>query len=165
MSIQIRPATEADLAAILSIVNQAILHTTAIYDYDARTPEQQKAWWKEKQAADFPVVVAEIHDVVVGFGTYGTFRIKVGYRFTVEHSVYVAENHWGKGIGKLILSHLIASAKAQKYHTMIGVIDASNGGSIAFHQKFGFTEIGVLKEVGFKFNKWLDVSLMQLVLE
>lgn len=165
MSIQIRPAIVEDLPAILSIVNHAILHTTAIYDYDAKTLEQQQVWWDEKQAANFPVIVAENNGTVTGFGTYGTFRYKVGYRFTVEHSVYVAENHIGKGIGKLILSHLIASAKAQNYHTMIGVIDASNAGSIAFHQKFGFVETGVLKEVAYKFDKWLDASLMQLILK
>jgi len=165
MEIKIRPATVADLPAILGIVNHAILNTTAIYDYDARTLQEQQAWFEEKQTSQFPVIVAEHNDKVVAFGTFGAFRIKIGYRFTVEHSVYVADKVIGKGIGKLILQKLIDLAKEQKYHSMIGVIDASNSGSIEFHKKFGFIETGVLKEAGFKFDKWLDVSLMQLLLK
>lgn len=165
MEIIIRPATHEDLPAILEIVNHAILNTTAIYDYDARTLEQQRAWFEDKQTSRFPVIIAENNNKVVGFGTLGAFRVKVGYRFTVEHSVYVADNAIGKGIGKLILQKLIDLAKEQNYHSMIGVIDASNSGSIEFHKKFGFKETGVLKEVGYKFDKWLDVSLMQLFLK
>ncbi|MDR6968399.1 phosphinothricin acetyltransferase [Flavobacterium arsenatis] len=163
MEIKIRFATLADLPAILEIVNHAILNTTAIYDYDARTLEEQKNWFEEKQISKFPVIVAENDKEVLGFGTFGNFRVKVGYRFTIEHSVYVTENAIGKGVGKLLLQKLIDLAKEQKYHSMIGVIDASNSGSIEFHKKFGFKETGILKEAGYKFDKWLDVSLMQLV--
>ncbi|RZK11626.1 MAG: N-acetyltransferase family protein [Flavobacterium sp.] len=165
MEIIIRPATTEDLPSILEIVNHAILHTTAIYDYDARTLEQQNAWFEEKQTSDFPVIVAALDNEVLGFGTFGSFRVKIGYRFTVEHSVYVKDKAIGKGIGKLILQKLIDLAKAQNYHSMIGVIDASNSGSVAFHKKFGFEEAGVLKQAGYKFDKWLDVSLMQLLLK
>ena len=165
MKIIIRPATADDLPSILEIVNHAILNTTAIYDYDARTLAEQKAWFEEKQTSQFPVVVAANDDEVLGFGTFGAFRIKVGYRFTVEHSVYVTEKAIGKGIGKLILQKLIDLAKEQNYHSMIGVIDASNSGSIEFHKKFGFVEAGILKQAGYKFDKWLDVSLMQLLLK
>ena len=165
MEIIIRPATHVDLPAILEIVNHAILNTTAIYDYDTRTLEQQQAWFEEKQTSGFPILAAENNNEVIGFGTFGGFRVKVGYRFTVEHSVYVADKAIGKGIGKLILQKLIDLAKEQNYHIMIGVIDASNSGSIEFHKKFGFKETGVLEEVGYKFDKWLDVSLMQLILK
>lgn len=165
MEITIRPATLADLPAILEIVNYAILNTTAIYDYEARTLEEQKTWFEEKQTSQFPVIVAEHTNEVLGFGTFGAFRIKVGYRFTVEHSVYVNDKAIGKGIGKLILQKLIGLAKEQNYHSMVGVIDASNSGSIEFHKKFGFVEAGVLKQAGYKFDKWLDVSLMQLILK
>ena len=165
MEIIIRPATTEDLTSILEIVNHAILHTTAIYDYDARTLEEQITWFEEKQTSLFPVIVAELDTEVLGFGTFGNFRVKVGYRFTVEHSVYVKDKATGKGIGKLSLQKLIYLAKAQNYHSMIGVIDTSNSGSIAFHQKFGFVEAGILKQAGYKFDKWLDVSLMQLLLK
>lgn len=161
----IRPAKTEDLPSILEIVNHAILYTTAIYDYAARTLEEQQVWFEEKQASKFPVIVAEFDNEVIGFGTYGTFRVKIGYRFTVEHSVYVNDKATGKGIGKLLLQRLIDLAKEQQHHSMIGVIDASNSGSIAFHKKFGFEEAGVLKEAGYKFDKWLDVSLMQLLLK
>lgn len=165
MEITIRPATLADLPPILEIVNYAILNTTAIYDYEGRTLNEQKAWFHEKQTSQFPIIVAKNDNEVLGFGTFGTFRIKVGYRFTVEHSVYVSDKATGKGIGKLILQKLIDLAKEQNYHSMIGVIDASNSGSIEFHKKFGFVEAGVLKQAGYKFDKWLDVSLMQLILK
>lgn len=165
MEIKIRHATFKDLAAILEIVNHAILNTTAIYDYDARTLEEQKSWLEEKQATGFPVLIAEQNNEVMGFGTFGSFRVKIGYRFTVEHSVYVSENAIGKGIGTLLLQKLIDLAREQNYHSMIGVIDASNSGSIAFHKKFGFVEAGVLKQAGYKFDQWLNVSLMQLLLK
>lgn len=162
----IRRARIEDIETILEIVNEAILNTTAIYDYDVRTLNDQISWFQEKQVQDFPVIVAtdEI-DKVVGFGTYGTFRMKIGFKFTVEHSVYVKEGHSGKGIGKAILLELITLAKAQKMHVMIGCIDAENTGSIAFHEKFGFKKAGVLKESGYKFGKWLDLQFVQLLLE
>lgn len=158
----VRKATSSDLSSILEIVNQAILNTTAIYDYDVRTLEEQTIIFESKQARNFPTFVAECNNEVVGFGTYDTFRTKVGYRFTVEHSVYVKDGFAGKGIGKLLLEQLIATAKAENYHVMIGVIDASNENSIRFHEKFGFQSMGILKEISFKFDRWLDANLMTL---
>lgn len=165
MAIEIRKATEKDILGILEIVNHSILHSTAIYDYEARSIEEQQAWFLEKQSLGFPVIVAEIDGQVGGFGTYGSFRVKVAYQYTVEHSVYVSENYIGKGIGKLLLKQLIEFAKLEGYHTMIGCIDADNEGSIAFHKKFGFKTSGTLSEVGFKFGRWLDLVLMQLIIK
>lgn len=164
MQINIQKATLSDVNSILEIVNDAIAKTTAIYDYDLRTCEEQMEWFLLKEKNNFPVFVAELNNDIVGFGTYDSFRSKVGYRFTVEHSVYVKEGFAGKGIGKLLLEKLISTAKSENYHVMIGVIDASNENSIRFHEKFGFESIGILKEVGFKFNRWLDANLMQLKL-
>jgi len=162
----IRRARIEDIEAILEIVNDAILNSTAIYDYDVRTLNDQISWFQEKQEQDFPVIVAtDENDKITGFGTYGTFRMKIGFKFTVEHSVYVKEGHSGKGIGKAILLELIALAKAQKLHVMVGCIDAENTGSIAFHEKFGFKKAGILKESGYKFDKWLDLQFVQLMLE
>jgi len=161
----IRRARIEDLETILEIVNNAILNTTAIYDYDVRTLNEQISWFQEKEKLDFPVIVAtDENDKVQGFGTYGTFRMKIGYKFTVEHSVYVKEGFSGKGIGKAILLELIALAKAQKLHVMVGCIDAENTGSIEFHEKFGFKKAGVLKETGYKFGKWLDLQFVQLII-
>ena len=164
MQINIQKATLSDVNSILVIVNDAILNTTAIYDYDLRTLEEQTEWFLLKEKNNFPVFIAEWNNEILGFGTYDTFRTKIGYRFTVEHSVYVKEGFAGKGIGKLLLEQLITTAKSENYHVMIGVIDTTNENSIRFHEKFGFESIGILKEVGFKFNRWLDVNLMQLKL-
>ena len=165
MNVTIRPATFNDVTAILDIVNYSILHTTANYNYDIQTIEVQNKWFEDKQLHHFPVIVAERNGQVIGYGTYGTFREKIGYQYTVEHSVYVDEKHTGKGIGKLLLQELIQLAKNEGYHTMIGAIDATNFDSIAFHKKFGFTECGIIKEAAFKFNKWLDLLFMQLIIK
>jgi L-amino acid N-acyltransferase YncA len=165
MQSTIRQATEKDLDAILEIVNYNILNTTAIYDYEPRTLIQQKAIFDDKVKAGFPLIIIEMNNDIVGFGTYGTFRFKEGYKFTVEHSVYVSTHHQGKGLGKLLLSALIELAKKQKLHTMIAVIDAENQSSVEFHKQFGFETVGVLKESAFKFDKWLDTVFMQLILK
>jgi len=164
MEINIVSATPHHLTGILQIVNDAILNTTAIYDYDARSYQDMETWLLDKLAAKWPVIVAEQNGVVLGYGSYGTFRFKEGFKYTVEHSVYVAEGQTGKGIGNLLLTELIAIAKQQGYHTMIGCIDADNAGSIAFHEKFGFINAGILRESGYKFGRWLDLQFMQLLL-
>lgn len=165
MQITIRHAQLSDLQPILDIVNHNILHTTANYSYEPQTLEMQRQWLLDKQLHGFPVMVAELGNQVIGYGAYGTFREKIGYQFTVEHSVYVAQNHYGKGIGKLLMTELIRLARAQNLHVMIGAIDASNAESIAFHKKFGFTESGVIHQAGFKFGRWLDLLFMQLILK
>lgn len=111
------------------------------------------------------MLVADLDGEVAGFATYGTFRPKPGYRFTVEHSVYLGESFRGKGIGTLLLTELIKIAKEAGVHTMIGGIDSSNEGSYLFHQKLGFKEVARLKEVGHKFGGWLDIIFMQLILD
>lgn len=165
MNIKIRKATSADVPKILDIINYSILHTTANYNYDIQTLEVQQKWFEDKKANNFPVIVAEVNENVIGFGSYGTFREKIGYQYTIEHSVYIEDEFTGKGIGKLLLSELIQLAKQQGFHVMIGAIDADNKGSIAFHKKFGFVENGIIKEAGFKFGKWLDLLFMQLILK
>ena len=165
MNIRIRNCELSDLDAVLNITNYAILKTTAIYDDDARTMAELQSWYSEKQEKEFPIFVAVKNETVVGFGTYGAFRQKYGSRFTVEHSVYVNPSENGKGIGSMLLAVLIAKAKSQNMRSMIAAIDASNEASVAFHRKFGFSEIGVCHEAGFKFNQWLDLLLMELLLK
>ena len=160
----IRPYQTQDTQAILEIINHNILHSTSLYDYSVRTFEQQKAILEEKIKKGFPVIVAEKEGEILGFGMYSEFRFREAYQFTVEHSVYVSENYLGKGIGKSLLSELIVLAKAQKLHTMIGVIDSENHNSIVFHEQFGFKIVGVIKESGYKFDRWLDSVFMQLIL-
>ncbi|MFL9843367.1 GNAT family N-acetyltransferase [Flavobacterium rhizosphaerae] len=162
--INIRIATDEDLPKILEIVNHNIQHSTAVYDYEPKTEAFIKHWFQEKQENNYPVLVAEYKGEVSGYASYAQLKAKDGYKFTMEHSVYVAPGQEGKGIGKLLLAQLIAIAKKNNIHSLIGLIDADNAGSIAFHKKFGFTEAGFLKEAGYKFDRWLDVVIMQLYL-
>jgi len=164
MEIQIRPYQTEDAAEILEIINYNILNSTALYDYEPRTLENQIAIFQDKLDKGFPVLVAISNKSVVGFGYYSEFRFREAYKFTVEHSVYAHPNLIGKGIGKLILDNLIHLAKAQKLHTMIGVIDSENQSSIEFHKKFGFEIAGTIKESGYKFNRWLHSVFMQKML-
>ncbi|MFE3868231.1 GNAT family N-acetyltransferase [Flavobacterium sp. LS2P90] len=165
MEIKIRPAVFADIDTILEIVNHQILHSTSNYDYEPHDFETQKSWFYQKQAKNQPVIVAEYENGTIGYATYGQFREKNGYQYTVEHSVYVAQEFIGKGIGKQLLAELIRLAKNQGYHVMIGAIDADNAGSITFHEKFGFKVVGTIREVGYKFDHWLDLVFMQLILK
>lgn len=164
MQVSIRAYKTEDTQAILDIVNHSILHSTALYDYTIRTYDQQRIILEEKINKKFPVIVAEIAGQVIGFGMYSEFRFREAYQFTVEHSVYLDEKFQGKGIGKLLLARLIELAKTQKMHTMVGVIDSENQDSIAFHKKFGFKTVGVLNESGYKFDRWLNSVLVQLIL-
>ena len=165
MSVIIRPYEVKDTQAILDIINFNIINSTALYDYNIRTFEQQKSILEDKLSKGFPVIVAEIDNEVVGFGMYSEFRFREAYKFTVEHSVYVNQHFHGKGIGKILLQELIRLAKDQKLHTMIAVIDEENQSSIEFHEKFGFKTVGVIKESGYKFDRWLHSVFMQLILE
>ncbi|WP_313807635.1 N-acetyltransferase family protein [Flavobacterium sp.] len=164
MSTIIRQAISEDIPAVLEIVNYEILNTTAIWDYDLRTLDEQLAIFNEKLAKDLPFLVAEKENKIVGFGTYGAFRFKIGYRFTVEHSVYIHKDFTGQGIGSYLLDELIAIARKQNLHTMIGVIDSENIGSIAFHERKGFKKVGHIKETGYKFDRWLDSVFVQFML-
>ncbi|WP_268846925.1 GNAT family N-acetyltransferase [Flavobacterium aestivum] len=165
MQITLRSYQTEDTQAILDIINYNILNSTALYDYNIRNYEQQKTILEEKINKNFPVIVAIEDDKVVGFGMYSEFRFREAYKYTVEHSVYVDNTHHGKGIGKLLLQKLIQLAKEQKLHTMIAVIDAENQSSIEFHEKFGFKTVGIIKESGYKFDRWLHSVFMQLILE
>jgi len=163
--INIRQATEDDLPAMLDIYNEIILTTTAVWQYDPHTLSMRQEWFTIKQQLGHPVYVATEGAALVGFSTFGPFRNWQGYRYTVENSVYVAAHHRGRGIAKLLMPPLIAAAKQLNIHAIVAGIEASNEISIALHQQFGFVEVAHFKEVGFKFNRWLDLKFLQLVIE
>lgn len=165
MDINLRNYKTEDTQAILDILNYNILHSTALYDYNVRTYEVQLAMLEDKVKKGFPIIIAEVNGAVAGFGMYGEFRFKEAYKFTVEHSVYVSSDFQGKGIGKLLLKELIAAAKEQGIHTMIAVIDSENQSSVDFHEKFGFETVGLIKESGWKFERWLHSVFMQFILK
>ena len=165
MEIKIRPATREDVPAILEISNHAILHTTANYEYEPKSLEYQLAWYDDRIATGFPIIVAvDKESRVVGYGSFGKFRKRRGYDHTIEHSVYVHHEHRGKKIGQQLMQELINIAKAENYHVMIAVVDNLNQGSLRFHKQFGFVEVGKFKEIGYKFDQWLDIYFLQLML-
>jgi L-amino acid N-acyltransferase len=153
------------LSKILEIYNHAVLHTTASYDYEPRSMEHRIAWFEDHQRNDYPILVAvNDADEVIGWGSLSRFHDRMGYRFTAEDSIYVAAEHRGKGVGKALLAPLVQCAKDRKLHALIGLIDAQNEASIRLHASFGFQKTGHLKQVGYKFDRWLDVVYMQLLL-
>ncbi len=152
--------------SILAIFNEAILNSTALYDYKARTAQNMASWFDAKRAGGFPVIgVEDSGGTLLGFGSYGTFRAWPAYKYTVEHSVYVHKDHRGKGLGRVLMQALIDAALQNDVHAMIGGIDAANRGSIALHERLGFKHAGTLPQVGFKFGRWLDLAFYQLLLE
>lgn len=159
-----REANRNDLGAILEIMNHNIRNTTAVYLYEDRTKEDLEDWFREKQYKGFPVYVVEQDEKILGYGTYGTYRAYAGYRKTVEHSVYVVGEHQGQGIGSLLLSALVEKATMDGYHVMLAYIDADNQPSIRLHEKTGFETCGRLREVGYKFQRYLDVVIMEKIL-
>ncbi|WP_375731224.1 GNAT family N-acetyltransferase, partial [Azospirillum sp. B506] len=157
MTHAIRAATDADLPAILAILNEAILNTTAVWSLTPSTLEQRRAWMADRQAKAMPILVSERDGAVVGFASYGEFRPWEGYTHTVEHSIYVDSSMRGKGIGRGLLASLLDDAKRNGKHTMIAGIEAENTASIRLHAGFGFVEAGCLRQVGRKFDSWLDL--------
>lgn len=156
------PATDG--AAILAIVNDAILHTTAWYEYDPWDATKLTSWFAAKRDGGWPLLVAAEGDATLGFASFGRFRDRPAYARTVEHSVYVAAEARGRGIGRRLLDAIVADAQARGHHTMIGGVDAANEGSLAFHRAAGFVEAGRMREVGRKFDRWLDLVFMQKIL-
>jgi phosphinothricin acetyltransferase len=152
-------------SAILAILNEAIAHSTALYDYQPRTPAMMQAWFEAKAKGNFPVIGAvDDAGALLGFASYGTFRGWPAYKYTVEHSVYVEARFRGQGVGKALLREAVAAATAQNYHMLIGGIDAANVGSLALHRSLGFSHCASIKQAGFKFGRWLDLEFYQLIL-
>jgi L-amino acid N-acyltransferase YncA len=156
---------ESHAREVLDILNEAIVNTTAVYDYKPRAAESMLAWFQAKQTGRFPVIGAIVDDgALAGFASYGAFRAWPAYKYSVEHSVYVHKDHRGKGIGLALMRQLIDAAREQQRHVMIGGIDLANRGSIALHEKLGFFHAGTIQHAGFKFGRWLDLAFYELIL-
>jgi len=157
---------ERHAGTILEIFNDAIVNTTALYDYRPRTMENMAAWFKAKQTGNLPVIGCE-DDAgnLLAFASFGSFRAYPAYKYTVEHSVYVHKDHRGKGLGRTLMHELITAARSQGVHVLVGAIDAANAASIGLHEQLGFQHTGTLPQVGFKFGRWLDLAFYQLVLD
>ena len=154
--ITLRPCeADAHADAILAIFNEAIAHSTALYEYQPRTLQTMATWFATKQAGGFPVIGAfDPAGELLGFASWGSFRAFPAFKYTVEHSVYVRHDQRGRGIGEQLLRELLRLAEASdRVHALIAGIDMQNSGSIALHEKLGFRPVGVLPQVGFKFGR------------
>ncbi len=160
---RLRLATVDDAEAIRQIYNLEVTTSTATFDLVPRSLEDQQAWLQARSGAH-AAVVGEIDGTVVGFGSLSPWRDRPAYATTVEDSVYVHRDHHGRGVGKALLSELIATATAHGFHACMARIVGGHEASIALHASCGFERVGVEREVGRKLGKWLDVVLMERML-
>ena len=169
----VRDATTEDVAAIAALYNATVLTTTVAWTEQEQSVEDRAAWFARQLVDGFPVLVARTEasggrPEVVGFASYGHFRgagVWPGYRFTVEHTIHVREDQWGTGVGRALLRELIVRARVGGKHVMVGAIDGANAASIAFHARLGFVEVARMPQVGYKFGRWLDLVLMQRIVD
>lgn len=164
----IRDATHSDLPAITAIYNALLETTTHEWTETLHSVAEREQWLTAKAATGRPALVAVVAGEVVGWATYGDFRDSErwpGYRFTVEHSIHVREDCWGRGIGRELINALVERARREGKHVMVAGIDSENTGSVRFHERLGFFEVGRLPEVGEKFGRRLDLVLMQRMLD
>ncbi|MTI17244.1 N-acetyltransferase family protein [Rhodobacteraceae bacterium RKSG542] len=162
----IRAAIERDLPEILEIHNDAVKTLPAVWTDAEDSLDQRATWFHQRMELGYPVIVSESADgEVLGFGSYGRFREKSGYDLTVEHSVYVKKGARGQGAGRKMLLALINQAREDGFHAMVGAIDSENKASIVLHRKLGFEVSGILPQVGYKFGRWLDLTLVTMILD
>jgi L-amino acid N-acyltransferase YncA len=158
---QMRDAQEGDAPGILAIYNDVIAHSTAIYAEQPTTLEERLAWLESRRKQGYPVIVAVEGSQVVGFASFGDFRAWPCYRYTVEHTVHVRREQRGQGLGGRLLEVLIPRAVAVGKHVLIAGIDADNAVSLKLHQRMGFERVAHFRQVGRKFDRWLDLIFMQ----
>ena len=161
--IRIRPATVVDCAAINDIYNYYVLHDTCTYQTEPDSLAERQAWF-ERHGGAHPVLVVEQDGAVVAWGALSAFHPRAAYRFSVEDSLYVARNCLRRGLGRALLGELLRLARELGHHTVIALISADKAGSVALHEEFGFSHAFRLREAGYKFETWLDVTFMQLML-
>ena len=162
---EIRDARDEDLPGLAAIYNEVIATSTAIYSSEPVTVAERRQWWQARTAQGYPVLVARDAAGVAGLATFGDFRAWPGYRFTVEHSVHVRTDCRGQGIGRELVKALFPRATALGKHVIIAGVDAANEASIRFHERLGFQKSGHLREVGHKFDRWLDLVFLQRWIE
>jgi L-amino acid N-acyltransferase len=151
---------------ILAIINEVILNSTAVYDYEARPASSMEGWFATKVTRNFPVLgVEDEGGELLGFSTYGEYRAWPAYKYSAELSLYVRSDARGKGVGRSLLGRLVEVAEERELHVLVAGIDSTNAASIALHEKLGFELAGVVRECGFKFGRWLDVAFYQRVLK
>jgi L-amino acid N-acyltransferase YncA len=164
----VRDAVDEDLPAITAIYNALIPSRTVTWTEELSTLEQRAESLESHRRAGFPVLVAEAGGDVVGFASYEHFRGEgkwPGYRTTAEHSIHVRESHWGRGVGRALMDALCERARSAGIHVLVGAIDGANEESLRFHERLGFVEVARMPQTGQKFGRWLDLVLVQLMLD
>lgn len=151
-----------DIPEVLEIYNDIILTSKAVYRYEVQSLAEKKKWFREQQVLGNPLLVYDDNGMISGFATYSQFRPYPGYKYTMEHSVYVHKDHYQKGIATNLMLKLIEKAKEQGVKTLVAGIDGENIGSIKAHEKLGFEYAGTIKNAGYKFEQWLDLVFYQL---
>ncbi len=160
----IRDATEKDLPAIRDIYNDAVRNTTAIWNEQPVDLANRLAWFNARRAQGYPILVAVENDEVTGYSSFGDWRPFEGFRYSVEHSVYVRNDQRGKGLGPRLMQVLIERARSAGKYVMVAAIESGNQASIRLHERLGFVTTGQMPQVGIKFGRWLDLTFMQLAL-
>jgi L-amino acid N-acyltransferase YncA len=164
----VRDAEAGDVEAITAIQN-AFIGSAAIEWTDAEySVDERRAWLDSQRAAGYPVLVAVANGEVVGWASFGEFRDTrrwPGYRFTVEHTIHVRHDQWGRGVGRQLIDVLVERATALGFHVMVAAVDGENAASLTFHERVGFVEVARMPQVGTKFGRWLDLVLLQRVLD
>ncbi|MGH8451920.1 N-acetyltransferase family protein [Pseudomonas sp.] len=160
----IRDATQDDLPAIRDIYNDAVLNTTAIWNEQSVDLDNRQAWFSARHALGYPILVSVENNEVTGYASFGDWRPFEGFRYSVEHSVYVRNDQRGKGLGPLLMQALIERARIRGKHVMVAAIESGNHASIRLHERLGFITTGQMPRVGIKFGRWLDLTFMQLAL-
>ena len=160
---QLRDARPDDAAALLAIYNREVLESTATLDAEPRTMAAQQRWLAERQGGHV-VIVAEVDGEIAGFASLSPFKERAAYRPTVENSVYVAPEFQRRGLGMVLMTELISRARQHGFHSVIARIAEGNPGSVALHEMCGYRQVGIEREVGRKFGRWLDVTELQLML-
>jgi len=164
----IRDATDDDAASITGLSNALIPSTTVTWTETLETAEHRLDWLLRQRDEGLPVLVAEVEGAVVGFTAYEHFRGEgkwPGYRLTMELSIHVAENHWGRGVGRALIDALVERGRAAGVHVLVAAIDGANEASIRFHERLGFEVVGRMPQTGLKFGRWLNLVLMQRILD
>ncbi|MFK3725106.1 GNAT family N-acetyltransferase [Pseudomonas monteilii] len=163
MSYSLRDARPGDLPDLLAIYNDAVLNTTAIWNETPVDLANRQTWFELRAAQGYPILVAVDDSGVLGYASFGDWRPFEGFRYTVEHSVYVRGDQRGKGLGPVLMEALIERARAGGKHVMVAAIESGNAASIRLHERLGFVVTGQMAQVGVKFGRWLDLTFMQRV--
>ncbi|KAF9428470.1 hypothetical protein BGZ94_002261 [Podila epigama] len=163
----VREATEADVPEINAIVNYEVAHSVNNFNYSDRSIEDGLAWFRNTLQGGYPILVAVAPETnaVAGYSSLGSFRQKDGYRFTAEYSVYIHHEHRRRGLGRLLLADLLVEAKKRKFHAIIGSISEGNEASLKLCAEFGFRVVGTMRQNGYKFDRWIDNTFVELLLE